>query len=319
MQALHSRPPPPTPRSCVVCAEPLAWNLPLRPAPAAAGAPSDRYALCMAFACRTVFAEVGRTGGDFHRRLLWRAQVWRKDKIKSDLWAERIRIERSEEAAAFAALARRRPNGSPPDLHLVVPNGYRPLRAVSGRRRQAHAVHLDTIIAQAPARTDSAPALSPEAQGSGGLPGRLCGACGGGCCTAGGEKSAYLTPSTIRRVLDADLSQTPAALKAAYLAHVPERAVSRSCLYHTREGCALPRPLRSDTCNHFACLPFKRLQGALAADPPMERVLVLRRRQSHWTQWTLGLNNDLVGAAILTEAATRRRRLPKPAAGEQDG
>jgi hypothetical protein len=51
---------------------------------------------------------------------------------------------------------------------------------------------------------------------------------------------------------------------------------------------------------------------SLEADPPVREVVVLRRRQNNWNQTNTALNNDIVGAAVLTEAATTRLRRPKP-------
>ena len=104
----------------------------------------------------------------------------------------------------------------------------------------------------------------------------------------------------------------PAKLRAAYLGYLPPRTIPGSCVHHTRGGCSLPRALRSDVCNSFACAPLKLLQSGLQADPPVRVVVVLRRRQNHWNQANPALNNDIVGAAVLTEGATTALRPPGP-------
>ena len=45
----------------------------------------------------------------------------------------------------------------------------------------------------------------------------------------------------------------------------------------------------------------------------MREVVVLRRRQNRWRQVNPMLNNDIVGAAVLTETATTTLKPPKPA------
>ncbi len=55
-----------------------------------------------------------------------------------------------------------------------------------------------------------------------------------------------------------------------------------------------------------------RLQRRLEADPPLRKVAVLRRREIQWRQDNATLNNDIVGAAVLTETATTTLRPPKP-------
>src|SRR5690606_19576300 len=86
----------------------------------------------------------------------------------------------------------------------------------------------------------------------------LCTACAGGCCTKGGN-AAYLTAHTMQRVR-ADLPDISLAdLQQLYLMRLPRESMAGSCIYHTSEGCALPRELRSDTCNNYACEAFKAL------------------------------------------------------------
>jgi hypothetical protein len=103
-----------------------------------------------------------------------------------------------------------------------------------------------------------------------------------------------------------------AGLRALYLGHLPPRSVAGSCVNHTRDGCSLPRSLRSDTCNTWRCLPLQELERRQGADPPVRTVAVLSRRQNHWKQDDRTLDNAIVGAAILTETATKRLRPPKP-------
>lgn len=317
---------PSRPRRCVVCEQPLGVHVPMTPGPGAAASPPALYALCPAFECRTLFQQalVAAAGADFPRYLQWRAKAGREMRVRGRLLQEKKQAEAREAAAVFAAIETRAGPAGPADLELVVPSGHARLRPVSQRRRRAYAAHLDTIIAGALQAAEPsagpAPAPSAEARPSGevepgkgevvsSLPARLCGACGGGCCTAGGER-AYLAPMTIRRVLAANPGMDAAQLRATYLAHVPERTIPYSCINHTRGGCSLPKALRADTCNDFLCTQLERLQIGLNATPPVRTARVLRRRHSLWRQSELGLNNDIIEATVLTEGATTRLRLP---------
>jgi hypothetical protein len=110
----------------------------------------------------------------------------------------------------------------------------------------------------------------------------------------------------------ADAGLDAARLRAIYLGHLAPRTLAGSCINHTRLGCSLPRGLRSDICNTAACDVLMNLEDGLRADPPVRKVVVLRRRQNFWYRMLPPLNNDIVGAAVLTETKTTRLRPPKP-------
>lgn len=86
----------------------------------------------------------------------------------------------------------------------------------------------------------------------------VCGTCRGACCRAG-EDHAFLTRAVLARVKRQRRVATDASLLESYLQRVPEEAVEGSCIYHGARGCALPRTMRSETCNRFLCYPLKQL------------------------------------------------------------
>ncbi len=319
-----------TPRACVLCERLLDWRAALTPRKAVAATSPELYPLCQDFTCRMEFEQRGdMSAADFRRHLEWRAQILRDRRARARLRQERNEAEYHQADAVFAALAPRTDLGTPPDLRLVAPSGHAPLRPLSQRRRRAHIAHLEAIIAAALKRTEPIipaapgqptivqPAPGPEAGPEVGaadsrFPERLCGVCGGGCC-AGGGNHAYLSEATIQRVVAANPDLDFARLRAAYLGHLAQRTIPGSCVHHTRAGCSLPRSLRSDICNSYACETLKHLQISLQAkDPPVRKVVVLRRRQNQWKKDDPELNNDIIGAAVLTEATTTRLRPPKP-------
>jgi hypothetical protein len=309
-----------TAQACVVCAEPVDWRLPLTPRKG--GSSRELYPLCLEAACRWLFNELGGLpDAEFRRHLHARGQPWREEKLRLRRRRERARAEIDETEAAFAAIGSAGLE-APPDLRLVVPSGRGAARPLSKRRRKGFAAHIDAIIAAAlepvdpaPDEPESANPMSPDSEvfaGQSRLPGRLCGVCAGGCCTRGGDK-AYLSGATIRRVLAEDPGLDPEGLRGLYLDHVPPRTVFRSCVYHTRQGCNLPRSLRADICNRYACKSLTALLTNLHGDPPVRAVVVLRRRQSQWDQDKPTLDNAVVAAAVLTETDTRPLEPPTPA------
>jgi len=86
----------------------------------------------------------------------------------------------------------------------------------------------------------------------------VCGTCRGACCKWG-EDHAYLTRAVLSRVKAALRIASDEALVQRYLDKVPAQARKGSCVYHGAEGCALPRSMRSETCNRFVCHPLKQL------------------------------------------------------------
>ena len=81
----------------------------------------------------------------------------------------------------------------------------------------------------------------------------LCALCRGRCCRFGLDGRAFLEARQLRDWL----SQRPGAAWADavdhYLGLVASEHLHSSCLFHGRDGCALPRERRSDVCNRFAC------------------------------------------------------------------
>lgn len=86
----------------------------------------------------------------------------------------------------------------------------------------------------------------------------VCRTCLGTCCKAG-EDHAFLTRAVLSRVKTKLRIATDASLLESYLERVPKNARAGSCIYHGAQGCALPRAMRSETCNRFLCYPLRQL------------------------------------------------------------
>jgi hypothetical protein len=57
-----------------------------------------------------------------------------------------------------------------------------------------------------------------------------------------------------------------------YGAAIPDDTVEQSCIFHGARGCALPRELRSHTCNDYFCRPVRDWIGRAA---PQEAAVVI--------------------------------------------
>ena len=105
---------------------------------------------------------------------------------------------------------------------------------------------------------------------------------------------------------------SPDAVLALYLSHLPDASMAGSCIHHTRQGCSLPREMRSQTCNQFRCGPLALLQ---APPQPVQAVVVIQRRQSLWCLDDPALDNRITATTLLRAegAVALRSRQPKPA------
>lgn len=292
----------PTLTHCIVCEEALPlWQ-------SASMAPC-----CSNPACRLLLAQRGQMGEFLfqHRVAQGRARA-REQVEQARAVAARCAAEAAESEREFAALRAQRGFG-PGVQEAVLPSGPRRTRPVSARRRAVYEAHLRAIVAEAfaeppPSAAPPAPPAGPVLNSR--LPERLCTACGGGCCTAG-KQHAYLVPASIQRLRFQDPSLQPEQIVQFYLRHIPEQACVNSCVNQTRQGCALPREWRSDTCNTWACKPLHTLYEGLLAEPPVHTVRVLRRRQDQWTQTLLQADNGIVARAELSEDALQPLRPPR--------
>ena len=107
---------------------------------------------------------------------------------------------------------------------------------------------------------------------------RLCAFCAGRCCRLGALHNAFVRADLVRRWLVRHEGRTWADAVDDYLRHIPARHASGSCLNHGERGCTLPREMRSDICNEFACDPLVRVREFAAADPACEIVAGVVKR-----------------------------------------
>lgn len=92
--------------------------------------------------------------------------------------------------------------------------------------------------------------------------GRSCATCRGECCTAGGEH-AFLRIDSIERMRRQHPEMSADAMLQSYADMLPARHYRGSCVYHTTDGCALPRDMRSNLCNRYVCGGLTQLRRAM--------------------------------------------------------
>ncbi len=164
------------------------------------------------------------------------------------------------------------PSADPCGFPMFIPPRPPPPVRLPRRRGRAFRAHVRRVArlafdtrASAPPPGASPPGAPPAPPAAGEAPfvGAACAACGGRCCRMGGER-AYLTADTLRRWFAEHPGAGVRAAAAAYAAHLPAASLDGSCVYHTPGGCALPRALRSDTCNRYECDGLTELREAYA-------------------------------------------------------
>ena len=100
-----------------------------------------------------------------------------------------------------------------------------------------------------------------------------CSTCRGWCCRMG-HQHAYLSPEFLAWRFVQDESLTSEAMIDDYIDRIPEKSQNDSCVYHTEVGCALPREIRSSTCNDFLCPGLRQHKAAIDQDPHQATVVV---------------------------------------------
>jgi len=190
----------------------------------------------------------------------------------------------ADQLAAMEAVATQWLNDLPArtqlkDIAIVALQGYEPaLEAVPTTQLEALRAHIREMISAAVAIgserervdlrvADDARSAALTTQPDAALV-AACTACSGFCCRSGGSR-AYIDGHTIDRVRSQRPDLSDADVVAVYVDAIPQQHVAKSCVFHGSEGCALPRDLRSQTCNEFYCRPVvnwwaTRQSGALA-------------------------------------------------------
>ena len=102
--------------------------------------------------------------------------------------------------------------------------------------------------------------------------GRLCAQCGGGCCTYGAARHGFVDSVVLQRWQSSHPGSSVADAIQAYVDMLPAAHVQYSCLFLTAQGCATPRELRADTCNHYACQALQELR--LMLNPGTQHAVV---------------------------------------------
>ncbi|MCC6127145.1 MAG: hypothetical protein IT426_19460 [Pirellulales bacterium] len=161
---------------------------------------------------------------------------------------------------------------------VVVPANERKIANLPERRKRAFRDFLTEIISQAAAlraksavtpRGETALDSSPVPPELDSLLGRGCATCRGRCCNAGGDR-AYLSADTILGYMHHHPEQRPRDVLESYLSLLPNKSYQDACIYQAKNGCALPREMRSKISGDFFCEELRQFQRHYYAEGKRE-------------------------------------------------
>lgn len=147
---------------------------------------------------------------------------------------------------------------------VVVPDDPVDIDRLPQARKQIHLNFLFELVVQATiskidgdaAPSDSQPAyLDPPPV----MASHVCAVCQGVCCHLGKEH-AFLDNAAIRRFINRSGLMDPLEIACAYIAHLPEIAVTDACVYQSDQGCGLPRWMRAGICNTYRCKGLRQAE-----------------------------------------------------------
>lgn len=152
---------------------------------------------------------------------------------------------------------------------VITPVNTKPVIRLTAAKRRAFLANLDQALQWPADRLAEAPVHDIERRPDDPTPlapdlahrfGQACATCRGACCGAGGEH-AFLDANALAQVRARDgAPPDDEALRTAYASHLPARHYRNGCVYQTRRGCALPRPLRAPICNNFECSGLREIR-----------------------------------------------------------
>ena len=291
------------------------------------------YLVCQSFDCRRIINQKSLIPP-----LLFEAQVQAQKKIqkerqkkevaKKKYIEEAVAREHSENQRVSQYIVKNKPELAEESLHVVsIPCGLSRQVSLSEERVNQYAEHLKKIIQQVFAddndeiehnrdpqsvrenlreiekRFVENPVLREVSD-------NICCMCKGGCCTSGKEQ-AYITVDTIKRYLSEFPEASEIDILDHYLSFVSSETIDGACINQTKNGCVLPKALRSDTCNSFYCDALKSYHASMEDKLDSRIALVIQRANSCWKPLRHNLSNEIISVALVTEDLIQYESVPE--------
>ena len=279
------------------------------------------YVICPSLQCQRIMEQKNSVNLEFFKRQVENRKRVVQNRIESEA-IEHQRVaslqsnEEVENNRVRQILAKQKPD-LPEHTHLLnLPSGHSRLIPLTDDRLSKYRAHLWKNIVEA-SELSSASELTDYLElkerkkcleterrlennsAVRSVSEKLCGICKGGCCVLG-KDHAFNTVSTMRRYMDANPSLTNEEVLAAYMEKVETETVEKACINQTRNGCGLPREMRSDTCNGFFCSEIKSYHR-LDSDPDrnVKQLIAVQRAHNLWDRWAADANHEVVGVQLV--------------------
>ncbi len=172
---------------------------------------------------------------------------------------------------------------SQPELYraLVVPHRSGSIDVLPAKRGAAHLELLNELVLKViQGAVGGEERCTTTRESSIGLPAALaaavCAVCAGACCHRAGDH-AFLDTAAIDRLMAENRKMAASNIAITYAAHLPARSFADSCVYHTFDGCALPRALRAEICNAYRCRGLKQAERWARNDGTTHVYVVVRK------------------------------------------
>ena len=243
--------------------------------------------------------------------------------------AEEIRKKEAEEHQQISEHMSRRLEGTDqqPSHTVVIPSGRSELVPLDQSRIDRYRSHLESVIDEALQYENVSEApddnnknahkkLNEQQQFFESRPDvkaiseNLCRLCKGGCCSRG-DNHAYLSASSMRRQLDDNPGWTKEDLLDQYLSRLSSRSSKNACINQGRDGCVLPRALRSSTCNYYFCGALSNYQKTAEEEQLRAPVMAIKRQHALWDHNYDNAPNDITNVTLVSETEVRDFDVPE--------
>ena len=135
---------------------------------------------------------------------------------------------------------------------IITPVNERLIVPLTRRRRYRFVKRLIRLVEGTLQGAQREPRLLEDNQQSLPILAIACANCEGKCCVRGGT-GAHLDKDAIRRFVSQHTEADARTIIEAYVLHLPFSTYRNSCVFHSANGCSLPRSMRSATCLNTVC------------------------------------------------------------------
>ncbi len=148
---------------------------------------------------------------------------------------------------------------------IITPVNERPIVLLPRKRRYRFLKRLIRLVQETVHDEEHEPRPWEDLQPSLPILAAACANCEGKCCGRGGTR-AYLDGNAIRRFALSHPGAEARFIINAYLLRLPQMTYRGSCVFHSANGCGLPRTMRSTTCLNTDCGGIVELRQRIELD-----------------------------------------------------